>query len=120
VLVASRWSKVVRSEHYRWLHEDPSYRLRFEAADMRYTQTLKDEAVRRAHDGVVKLVLYKGQPVFFRGEPIVEHEYSDHLLIKLLEAGDPDHFNRQKVAPFDENFDYDKMTEGQVRACSNG
>ena len=87
MLVASRWSKVARSEHYRWLHEDPSYRLRFEAADIRYTQTLKDEAVLLAHDGVVKLVLYKGQPVFYRGEPIVEHEYSDHLLIKLLEAG---------------------------------
>ena len=47
-----------RSEHYRWLHEDPSYRLRLEAADIRYTQTLKDEAVRRAHDGVRKLVLW--------------------------------------------------------------
>jgi hypothetical protein len=85
VLVASRWSKVARSEHYRRLHEDPSYRLRFEAADIRYTQTLKDEAIRRAHDGVVKLVLYKGQPVFYRGEPIVEHEYSDHLLMVVLQ-----------------------------------
>jgi hypothetical protein len=31
VLVASR-SKVARSEHYRWLHEDPSYRLRLSPA----------------------------------------------------------------------------------------
>jgi hypothetical protein len=114
VLVASQWSKVARSEHYRWLHEDPSYRRRFEAADRRYTQTLKDEAVRRAHDGVRKLVLYKGQPVFYQGEPLFEHVYSDHLLIKLLEAGDPDKFNRQKVAPFDENFDFDQMTEAQT------
>jgi hypothetical protein len=32
LLVTSRWSKVARSEHYRWLHEDPSYRQRFVAA----------------------------------------------------------------------------------------
>jgi len=38
---------------------------RFEAAHRWYTQTLKDEAVRRAHEGVRKLVLYKGQPVFY-------------------------------------------------------
>jgi hypothetical protein len=93
----------------------PTYQLRLEAADIRYTQTLKDEAVRRAHDGVRKLVIYKGQPVVYKGEPVFEHVYSDNLLIKLLEAGDPDRFNRQKVAPFDEDFDFDKMTEGQVR-----
>jgi hypothetical protein len=115
VLVASRWSKVARSEHYRWLHEDPTYLPRFQAADAVFTQTLKDEAVRRAHDGVRKLVLYKGEPVRYQGELVWEHIYSDHLMIKLLEAGDPDHFNRQKVAPFDPNFDYDKMTEGQIR-----
>jgi hypothetical protein len=60
-------------------------------------------------------VLYKGQPVVYKGEPVFEHVYSDNLLIKLLEAGDPDRFNRQKVAPFDEDFDFDKMTEGQVQ-----
>jgi hypothetical protein len=115
VLVASRWSKVARSEHYRWLEEDPTYLPRFQAAEMKFTQTLKDEAVRRAHDGVRRLVLYKGEPVRYQGELVWEHIYSDHLMIKLLEAGDPDHFNRQKVAPFDENFDFDKMTEGQIR-----
>jgi hypothetical protein len=60
-------------------------------------------------------VLYKGEPVNYRGKPVVEHLYSDRLMIKLLEAGDPDRFNRQKVAPFDEDFDFDKMTEGQVQ-----
>jgi hypothetical protein len=52
-------------------------------------------------DGVVKLVLYKGKPVTYQGQLLYEHEYSDHLMIKLLEAGDPDQFNRQRVAPFD-------------------
>jgi hypothetical protein len=68
--------------------------------------------VRRAHDGVRKLVLYKGQPVVYKGEPVFEHVYSDNLLIKLLEAGDPDHFNRQNVAPFEGNLD--NLTRKQV------
>jgi hypothetical protein len=76
-------------------------------------QTLKDEAVRRAHEGVRKLVLYKGQPVFYQGEPVYEHVYSDSLLIKLLEAGDPDRFNRQNVAPFEGNLD--NLTRKQVQ-----
>jgi hypothetical protein len=35
-----------------------------------------------------------------------------------LHPDSSDHFNRQKVAPFDENFDYDKMTEAKCRACT--
>jgi hypothetical protein len=111
---ASRWAKVSRRIHYWWLDEDPTYPARFQAARARFTQALEDEAIRRAHDGVRKLVLYKGEPVFYQGEQVFEHIYSDHLMIKLLEAGDPDRFNRQKVAPFDEDFDFDKMTEGQT------
>ena len=112
MLLAARWSKVARSEHYRWLDEDPSYRLRFEDAEIRSTQTLKDEAVRRAHEGVRKLVLYKGEPVRYQGQLVWEHTYSDHLLIKLLEAGDPDRFNRQNVAPLEGNLD--NLTRKQV------
>ena len=32
------------------------------------TQTLRDEAVRRAYEGVRKMVLYKGEPVRYQGE----------------------------------------------------
>jgi hypothetical protein len=38
VLKASRWAKVPRSEHYRWLEEDPKYPTRFDAADMKFTR----------------------------------------------------------------------------------
>ena len=47
--------------------------LRFEAADSRYTQTLQDEAVGRAPDGVRKLVLYKGQPVIYSKSRLGRH-----------------------------------------------
>ena len=39
----------------------------------------------------------------------------DHLLIKLLEAADPDHLNRPRVTPLDER-NLDNLTEGQVQA----
>lgn len=114
VLTASRWAKVSRAIHYWWLDEDPTYPMRFQAARARFTQALEDEAVRRAHEGVRDLVMYKGEPVRYQGKLVWKHEYSDHLMIKLLEAGDPDRFNRQKVAPFDEDFDFDKMTPDQT------
>ena len=83
---------------------------------LKFTRRLKDEAVRRAHDRVVKLVLYKGKPVTYQGQLIYEHEYSDHLMIKLLEAGDPDQFNRQRVAPFDaESLNLENLTRGQTQ-----
>jgi hypothetical protein len=64
--------------------------------------------------GVRKLVLHKGQPVRVEGQLLYEHKYSDHL-IKLLEAGDPDHFNRQRVMPLDEGK-LDNLTEGYGRS----
>jgi hypothetical protein len=30
-------------------------------------------------------MLYKGKPVTYQGQLLFEHEYSDHLMIKLLE-----------------------------------
>jgi hypothetical protein len=40
-------------------------------------------------DRAAKLVLYKGKPVMYQGQLLYEHEYSDHLMIKLLEATIP-------------------------------
>jgi hypothetical protein len=113
VLDASRWAKIHRSTHYRWL-EDPVYRQRFQEARMRAAQQLEDEAVRRARYGVARMVLYKGAPVMYQGKPVVEHEFSDRLMEKLLEANDPDRFNREKVAPFDgANLNLENLTRGQ-------
>jgi hypothetical protein len=42
------------------------------------------------------MVLYKGAPVMYQSKPVVEHEFSDRLMEKLLEANDPDRFNREK------------------------
>jgi hypothetical protein len=36
------------------------------------------------------LALYKGKPVVIQGEPLYEITYSDAILIRLLEAYDPE------------------------------
>jgi hypothetical protein len=48
------------------------------------------------------------------GSPSATTTIEGHLLIKLLEAGDPDNFNRQRVMPLDDGK-LDNLTEGQVR-----
>jgi hypothetical protein len=114
VLEASRWAKLARSTHYRWLEEDPTYRPRFQAERMKATRQLEDEAARRPRYGVRKLVLHKGQPGRIEGQLLYEHQYSDRLMEKLLESGDPDRFNRQTVPPLE--GDFDNLTEDQIRA----
>ena len=111
VLLASRRARVSRSAHFRWLQQDPTYRPRFHAARLIACQRLEDEAVRRAKQEVAGGVPYIRQPV--EGQSLYENKYSDQLMIKLLEAGDPHRFNREKAAPFDGNFD--TLTERQVR-----
>jgi len=92
---AARWAGVHRQCHYDWLDEDPTYPARFEEARRRAGQTLEDEAVRRAVEGVRRPVLCRGKQVYIQGEPQYEVEYSDQLLIRLLEASNPDKYKRR-------------------------
>jgi hypothetical protein len=100
VAKAARWAKVARTSHFEWMREDPTYRPRFIEAEKQAACGLEDEAVRRAREGVRKLVLYKGQPVYVHGEPLYETEYSDRLLERLLEANNPEKFKRRNETTF--------------------
>jgi hypothetical protein len=53
---------------------------------------LEDEAVRRAHEGVRRLLTYKGKPIRIQGEHLYETTYSDSLLQFLLKAYDREGF----------------------------
>ena len=92
VLKASRAAKVARAQHYKWLAEDPTYPVRFREAMRVAVRTLEDEAVRRAHEGVKKLVTYKGKPIRVQGDYLYETEYDSQLLMFLLKAYDRDKF----------------------------
>ena len=85
---AAAAARVTPDDHYGWVKRDAEYRKIWEQVQDEAAQALEDEAVRRAHEGVKRQVLYKGKPVRTgRGRHskiLYETEYSDQLLILLL------------------------------------
>lgn len=103
---AARAARIERQLHYRWLDEDPDYPKQFAAAQREAAQLLEDEAIRRAHEGIVKPLTYKGQFSYKTrpkrnadgsivqengktvyeeyGAPLAIREYSDGMMMFLL------------------------------------
>ena len=77
------------------MEQDPTYPRRFEQARRRWFGRLEDQAVRLAHDGIEKPVLYKGKQVHIQGQPLVEREFSVQMLLALLKAGDRQRYGEQ-------------------------
>jgi hypothetical protein len=46
-------------------------------------------------EGVRRPVLYRGKQVYIQGKPLFDIEYSDQLLIRLLEAFYPEKYGRR-------------------------
>lgn len=111
---ASRHAQLDRTTHYSWMETDPSYPARFKVAEARAARALEDEAVRRAHEGVRRPVLHKGKQVYIGGEPLHEVEYSDRLLMFLLEANNPDKFRRR--SDMNVKFDPANLSEEDLKA----
>jgi hypothetical protein len=86
VSAAAKKVRVSRGHMYRLRDEDIEFAAAWDEAVKLGTAALEDEAVRRAKDGTLK-------PVFYRGEKVgTIREYSDTLLIFLLKARDPDKY----------------------------
>lgn len=86
VTVAAKKAKVPRSTVYQWREDDKDFYAAFEKSCNIAVGVLEDEAIRRAHQGVVR-------PIFQGGKKVGSvREYSDALLIKLLQARDPDKY----------------------------
>jgi hypothetical protein len=103
---AARAARIERRLHYNWLADDPDYPKQFEAAQREAAQILEDEAIRRAHEGIVKPLTYKGQFSYKTrpkknadgslviengktvyeeyGAPLAIREYSDGMMMFLL------------------------------------
>lgn len=86
--------RVDRGMHYRWLKEDPEYAAQFEAAKEEAAQSLEDEAVRRAHEGVLSPIVYHGrvcyEPILGPdGRPLQEPVLGDDGQPLMKEDGDP-------------------------------
>lgn len=106
VTKAARAARIERQLHYRWLLDDPEYPKQFEGAQREAAQVLEDEAIRRAHEGTLKPLVYKGRFSYKTrpkkdadgnlvkindrvqmeeyGAPLAIREYSDGMMMFLL------------------------------------
>jgi transposase len=116
---AARWANIHRQTHYDWLRKDATYPARFAEARERATQTLEDEAVRRAVEGVRRPVLYRGKQVYIQGKPLFDIEYSDQLLIRLLEAFNPEKYGRRVEQTNLLDLDPEKLSPALLDKISN-
>lgn len=89
ITLAARAAKCDRQAHYAWLKESAIYPAAFAEAEEQACANLEGEAYRRAHRGVEKVVTYQGKPVFYNGKPLVEHQFSDTLMVFLLKGMRP-------------------------------
>lgn len=87
---AAEAAKIDRTRHYRWLKNE-KYAAAFKEAYNQVGDMLEEEAIRRAHDGVLEAVFYQGAPV---GAIRV---YSDGLMLKLLPRFKPEYRTHQAI-----------------------
>ena len=75
-----------RKTHYHWRNRSAEYATKFDALRTEFLDRLEAEAIRRARDGWL-------EPVFYRGE-VVGHtrKYSDTLMIFMLKALRPEKY----------------------------
>jgi hypothetical protein len=101
---AAKAAGISREAHYRRYERDAAYRPIFDKAFRQGIDALEDEAIRRAKRGVKSVILYHGQPVMMLIDPndpskgmtpLLKTEYSDQLLIRLLEAKKPDEYKQR-------------------------
>ena len=80
---AAKSAQVNWRNHYHWVKNDPVYAAAFQEAQSMAADFLEDEAIRRAKEGVLKPVYYKGEHV----DNMLE--FSDTLMVLLLKGAMP-------------------------------
>lgn len=92
VTQALKTARAARGWVYRKRREFPDFEAEFEDARRCGIEVLKDEAHRRAYDGVE-------EPVFYQGEEVARiRKYSDVLLMFLIKQADPSYRERYDLA----------------------
>jgi hypothetical protein len=116
---AAKAVKIERARHYDWIEFDEPYRRAFEAVQDQAAQTLEDEAVRRAYEGIRRPMYYRGKPVKTggrRGRQVFEVEYSDTLLLALLKRFRPALYRDKVVAEVTGSIDLvERLQAGRQR-----
>jgi protease II len=90
---AAKKAGITRQTHYNWLKDDKKgfYRKAFELADKMAADLLEEEAFRRAVEGDLQVVFYKGEEVGRR------RVYSDQLLSLLLKGKKPQYRENTEI-----------------------
>ena len=93
IKAAAKKAKITRQTHYNWLKNDPKgfYKKAFEQAERMAGDLLEEEAWRRAVEGDLQVVWYKGEKI---GEKRVK---SDSLLALLLKGKKPQYRENTEV-----------------------
>jgi hypothetical protein len=104
-------SGIARSTVYRWQEQDDEFAAGFREAEIKATECLESEARRRAVDGVLRLKFDKGQAIIDprTGEPYMEAEKSDTLLIFLLKARAPEKYRENVHVKHDGRIEHVQM-----------
>jgi hypothetical protein len=91
-------AKAARSNVYRWRQESPTFEKAFQLSRNLACDSLVDEAARRALRGVQKIRFFAGKPIFdpSTGAAYTETEYSDVLLMFLINAMRPDEYRERR------------------------
>lgn len=111
IAAACRATGVSRSTVYNWRQASSDFAARFTEAMDEAIDSLEAEAWRRGRDGVAK-------PIFYQGE-VCGHiqEYSDRLLILLLQAHRPERFRPEILPPKpppESDSELDQLTDGEL------
>lgn len=104
---------MARSTVYNWRQASSEFAARFSEAMDEAIDSLEAEAWRRGRDGV-------SRPVFYQGE-VCGHiqEYSDRLLVLLLQAHRPERFRPEIVPPKppqESESELDHLSDGELEA----
>jgi hypothetical protein len=83
---ACKLAKIPRRTVYDWREKDEEFEKDFQKSRIIAADALEDEAVRRAHEGILK-------PVFQGGKKVgTIREYSDTLMVLLLKGNLPERY----------------------------
>lgn len=132
-----------RTTAYEWRDSDEAFAEMWDKAMKVGVSVLEDEATRRAHEGVDKPVVHKGEFTYLRdfaaidpktgeryepdeapikldaaGNPCIAtvKEYSDTLMIFLLKAHDPEKYRENSKIELAGHLAVTEMTDDEIRA----
>jgi hypothetical protein len=90
-------AKISRAILYVWLEKDQAFSILYHQSEQDAIDALLAAAWTRAVNGVPKHIVSMGKQVFVDGKPLMEREYSDAVLLRLMSWKIPGFREKQQV-----------------------